>query len=334
MAGSLNSSLDGPKDFCGRPFSLESTVRIEEFTHAVDMQTLGFSFEVAQAGGTLRCHDQNSREVPRRRQSLVAVEQLLCLELPANLALLGLEVANGVRGVNTRDFNGEAVLRLENWFGQNEQLDARCELSASGALELRNDAFSGRSGWTPAMPGARRRIELISADHQNKPDVASQMVRSWIDTQGVDMIVDANNSAVALAVAKIVTEKKRIFIAGGVGTTRLTNEDCSPYVVQYIFDTYASGDIDFAGSLRGIVHGLLDDAETAVGAINRGIAAIGVLIAGSSPEIEDGTIHQETIEALGWLLSELGELGGACVVLAARCRRVHPPDDAKENLLS
>lgn len=83
-----------------------------------------------------------------------------------------------------------------------------------------------------------RNVEVVYADHQNKPDVGSQVVRRWIDTQGVDMVVDGNNSAVALAISKIVTEKKRIYIAGGVGTTRLTNEDCSPYVVQYVFDTY------------------------------------------------------------------------------------------------
>ena len=82
-------------------------------------------------------------------------------------------------------------------------------------------------------------IDVVYADHQNKPDIASQIVRSWIDTQGVDMVADANNSAVALAVDNIVTEKKRIFMAGGVATTRLTNEDCSPYVVQYVFDSYA-----------------------------------------------------------------------------------------------
>jgi branched-chain amino acid transport system substrate-binding protein len=86
-----------------------------------------------------------------------------------------------------------------------------------------------------------KRIELIYGDHQNKTDVASQTVRAWIDTEGVDMIVDANNSAVALAVAKIATEKKRIFIAGGAATTRLTNEDCSPYVVHYVYDTYPRG---------------------------------------------------------------------------------------------
>ena len=83
------------------------------------------------------------------------------------------------------------------------------------------------------------KIEVISADHQNKPDVGAQIARQWIDVDGVDMIVDSNNSAVALAIAKIVTEKKRILIAGGVGTMRLTNEDCSPYVAQWVFDTYS-----------------------------------------------------------------------------------------------
>lgn len=83
-----------------------------------------------------------------------------------------------------------------------------------------------------------KNIEVIYADHQNKPDVGSQVVRRWFDTQGVDMVVDGNNSAVAIAISKIVTEKKRVYIAGGVGTTRLTNEDCSPYVVQWVFDTY------------------------------------------------------------------------------------------------
>jgi branched-chain amino acid transport system substrate-binding protein len=84
-----------------------------------------------------------------------------------------------------------------------------------------------------------KKIDVISADHLNKADVGAQIARQWIDVQGVDMIVDSNNSAVALAIAKIVMEKKRILIAGGVGTTRLTNEDCNPYVAQWIFDTYA-----------------------------------------------------------------------------------------------
>ncbi len=118
------------------------------------------------------------------------------------------------------------------------------DIGGPGSVEMARMAVADFGGKVLGKP-----IEVIFGDHQNKADVSSQMVRGWIDTQGVDMIVDANNSAVALAVAKIVTEKKRIFIAGGVGTTRLTNEDCSPYVVQYIFDTYALGN----GTARAIV---------------------------------------------------------------------------------
>ena len=82
-------------------------------------------------------------------------------------------------------------------------------------------------------------IELVSADHQNKADVGAQKAREWYDTQGVDMITDALNSAVALAVAKLTAEKKRILIDTGAASTRLTNEDCSPYTVHYVYDTYS-----------------------------------------------------------------------------------------------
>lgn len=82
-------------------------------------------------------------------------------------------------------------------------------------------------------------IELVSADHQNKADVGAQKAREWYDTQGVDMITDALNSAVALSVAKLTAEKKRILIDTGAASTRLTNEDCSPYTVHYVYDTYS-----------------------------------------------------------------------------------------------
>ena len=84
------------------------------------------------------------------------------------------------------------------------------DLAGPGSVEAARMAVADFGGKVLGKP-----IELIYGDHQNKTDVASQTARAWIDTQGVDMIVDANNSAVALAVAKIVTEKKRIFIAGG-----------------------------------------------------------------------------------------------------------------------
>ena len=84
-----------------------------------------------------------------------------------------------------------------------------------------------------------KRVEVVSADHQNKADVASSKVREWVDRDGVDMVTDALNSAVALASAKVLAEKKRILMDTGAASTRLTNEDCTPYTIHHTYDTYA-----------------------------------------------------------------------------------------------
>ncbi len=89
----------------------------------------------------------------------------------------------------------------------------------------------------PEVHGAK--VDVVSVDHQNKPDVAAQKVREWIDRGGVDMVTDALNSAVALATAKVVAEKKKILIDTGAASTRLTNEDCTPYTIHHTYDTYA-----------------------------------------------------------------------------------------------
>lgn len=82
-----------------------------------------------------------------------------------------------------------------------------------------------------------KKIELITGDHQHKPDIASSMAREWFDREGVDMLIGGTNSATSLAMAKVALEKKKPFIAVGGGTTRLTNEECSPYTIQYAYDT-------------------------------------------------------------------------------------------------
>ena len=86
---------------------------------------------------------------------------------------------------------------------------------------------------------AGKKIELLVADHQNKPDVAAAKAREWCDTQGVDMLVGGTNSGTGLAMAKVAQEKKKLFIAIGAGTSALTNEQCSPYTVHYAYDTVA-----------------------------------------------------------------------------------------------
>src|SRR5262245_16683352 len=87
------------------------------------------------------------------------------------------------------------------------------------------------------FPG--KQIEVVFADHQNKADIASSKVREWIDQAGADVIIGGTNSATALASAKVATEKKRPYISVGAATSRLTNEDCSPYIVHYAYDTVA-----------------------------------------------------------------------------------------------
>ncbi len=82
-----------------------------------------------------------------------------------------------------------------------------------------------------------RPIEVLSADHQNKPDIASSKAREWMDKDGLAMLVGGTNSGTALAMAKVAAEKKRPFMAIGPGSARLTNEDCTPYTVHYAYDT-------------------------------------------------------------------------------------------------
>jgi branched-chain amino acid transport system substrate-binding protein len=84
-----------------------------------------------------------------------------------------------------------------------------------------------------------RPIEVLTADHQNKADVASSKAREWIDKDNLAMLVGGTNSATALAMSKVTAEKKRPFLAIGPGSARLTNEDCTPYTVHYAYDTVA-----------------------------------------------------------------------------------------------
>jgi branched-chain amino acid transport system substrate-binding protein len=82
-------------------------------------------------------------------------------------------------------------------------------------------------------------IEIISGDHQNKPDIGAGIARQWIDTEHVDAIVDVPTSSVGLAVQAVTREKKRIFLMSGPASSDLTGKACSPYGVAWTYDTYA-----------------------------------------------------------------------------------------------
>jgi branched-chain amino acid transport system substrate-binding protein len=87
-----------------------------------------------------------------------------------------------------------------------------------------------------ASPGLR--VEVIQADHQNKPDIGAGIARQWFDRDGVDAIIDVPNSAVGLAVAEVAREKDRVFLITGAGTADLTGPRCAPTSVHWTFDTY------------------------------------------------------------------------------------------------
>ncbi|GJD61286.1 ABC transporter substrate-binding protein [Methylobacterium frigidaeris] len=88
---------------------------------------------------------------------------------------------------------------------------------------------------------AGRPVELVSADHQNKTDIGASIARRWFDQDGVDLIVDVPNSAVALAVANLAREKNKVFIGSGAGTAELTGKQCSPNTVHWTYDTWSLG---------------------------------------------------------------------------------------------
>lgn len=98
---------------------------------------------------------------------------------------------------------------------------ARLAVADSGLTE---------KGWT---------IEVLGADHQNKPDVASNIARRWFDVNGVDVITDVTNSAVALSLSQLAREKNKVELVSGAATSDLTGKACSPNTIHWTHDTWA-----------------------------------------------------------------------------------------------
>jgi branched-chain amino acid transport system substrate-binding protein len=101
------------------------------------------------------------------------------------------------------------------------------------AARLAAEDFGGGAAGHP--------IEIVSGDHQNQPDVGAAIARRWFDTEGIAMILDVPNSAVALAVAEIARQKNKLFIGSGAGTDALTGTKCSPNTIHWTYDTWEAG---------------------------------------------------------------------------------------------
>ncbi len=99
------------------------------------------------------------------------------------------------------------------------------------AIQMAIDEMGGKALGQP--------IKLLTADHQNKADIAASKSREWVDTEGATMLFGGTNSGTALAGAKVAQEKKVVYMNSGAGSSALTNASCSPYTIHYAYDTVA-----------------------------------------------------------------------------------------------
>ncbi|MDO5652495.1 MAG: ABC transporter substrate-binding protein [Brachymonas sp.] len=103
--------------------------------------------------------------------------------------------------------------------------------AGAAAIQMAIDDFGG------TVLG--KKVELVSADHQNKADIAASKAREWVDQQNLQVMISGTNSGVAFATTKLMAERKKPVFVIGAGSSRLTNEDCTPYTVHYAYDTAA-----------------------------------------------------------------------------------------------
>lgn len=108
------------------------------------------------------------------------------------------------------------------------------DTAGKGSVEAARMAIEDFGGKVLGKP-----IELVAGDHQNKADVGASQVRIWYDRDGVDAVFDVNNSSVAVAVGNLARERNKMLILTGTASVAMTNENCGPTSVHYVYDTYA-----------------------------------------------------------------------------------------------
>ena len=139
---------------------------------------------------------------------------------------LGTALALAAGGAMAQDKTVKIGVLTDNSGLYSDLGGAGSTLAAQMAVE---DSGLAAKGW---------KIDVISADHQNKPDIATTIARQWIDVEKVDIFVDVLNSGVALAVNNLVKEKNSVMINTGAATSDLTNAQCSPNTIHWVYDTY------------------------------------------------------------------------------------------------
>ena len=115
-----------------------------------------------------------------------------------------------------------------------DQSGVVADVGGPGSIKAARMAVADFGGSIDGVP-----IEIITADHQNKPDIAAAIGREWFDRQGVDAIVDLPHSGAVFGLMTIATEKKRSLLVSGAASVEITGSRCSPYVTHWTDDTYS-----------------------------------------------------------------------------------------------
>jgi len=151
-----------------------------------------------------------------------------------------------VLGAGTGAFAQDKVIKIGNLTDMSGlYADVGGAGSTVAAQMAIDDSGLAAKGW---------KIDLVSADHQNKPDVGTTTARQWADVEKVDVIVDVLNSGVALAVKNVVTEKNIIMINSGAASSALTDAQCSPNVIHWVYDTYMLANSTSAAIASRLIH--------------------------------------------------------------------------------
>lgn len=154
------------------------------------------------------------------------------------LAILGTGLVAGAHAQKLSD-NAVRIGFITDMSGLYADIDGSAGVTA---IQMAIDDFKAKNpGWT---------IELFTADHQSKADIASAKAREWFDQKGMDLLVGGTNSAANLAMKTVAAEKKKPFISIGAGASSLTNEECTPYTIHYAYDTYAEANVTGAAVVR------------------------------------------------------------------------------------
>jgi branched-chain amino acid transport system substrate-binding protein len=149
--------------------------------------------------------------------------------MKALISLAALAVALGCSGAQAQYTDGTIRIGVLN-----DMSGTYSDLSGRGSLIAARMAVEDFGAAAKGM-----KVEIVGADHQNKPDVGSNIVRKWIDTGRVDVIVDVPTSSVALAVNEIVRDKNKVFLVSGGATSDLTGAKCTPNTIHWTYDTWA-----------------------------------------------------------------------------------------------